>query len=265
MMRLQELQNTFQQYLLDDEPSATVLEHVSQSTINNVAKRLNIYHHAYRSRIREVLSSQFPNLAKLLGTDVFNQYMDDFIDRYPSTHRNMRWLGDQLSDFLQAYAPDKPLYADIANFEWRLGLAFDSLDTPCLSLQNLSAFTPEQWGDLSFQWHPSVYLGQAQTNVIRAWMALENNDQANLDMALEPTQFLVWRKEMVSQFKSLTALEADAIAYMMQRHTFGELCEYLTAHMDEEDVLPYAAGLLSQWLQEEMLVSVALNTDSNHL
>ena len=264
-MRLQELQNTLQQYLMASEGNATIAAEITPVAKGNIAERLNIYHHAYRSRIREALSSQFPNLAKLMGAQVFNQHMDAFIALHPSTHRNMRWLGDQLSDFLQAYAPDKPLYADIANFEWHLGLAFDSLDTPCLSLQNLSAFTPEQWGDLSFQWHPSVYLGQAQTNVIRAWMALENNDQANLDMALEPTQFLVWRKEMVSQFKSLTALEADAIAYMMQQHSFGELCDFLTAHMDEEDVLPYAAGLLSQWLQEEMLVSVALKTDSNHL
>lgn len=264
-MLLQELQNAFQQYLMASEGNATIAAEISPVAKGNITERLNIYYHAYRSRIREALSSQFPNLAKLMGVQVFNQYMDTFIARHPSTHRNMRWLGDQVSDFLQVYAPNKKLYADMANFELRLGLAFDSLDTPCLTILDLSAFTPEQWGDLFFEWHPSVYLGQAQTNVIRAWIALENNDQANLDMESEPTQFLVWRKEMVSQFKSVGTLEADAIAYMMQLHTFGELCEYLTAHVDEEDVLPYAAGLLSEWLEQDMLISVGLNTDSKHL
>lgn len=260
-MRLQELQNTIQQYLMAIEGDVTIAAEITPVANGKIAERLNIYHDAYRSRIREALSSQFPNLAKLLGAEVFNQYMDAFIASYPSTHRNMRWLGDQLSNFLQVYAPNKKLYADMANFEWRLGLAFDSLDTPCLTILDLSAFTPEQWGDLFFEWHPSVYLGQAQTNVIRAWIALENNDHAILDMESEPTQFLVWRKEMVSQFKSVGALEADAIAYMMQHHTFGELCEYLTAHMDEEDILPYAAGLLSEWLQQDMLIRVELKTN----
>lgn len=260
-MHLQELQNKLQQYLMTTVGEATITAEITPVAKGNIAERLNIYHHAYRSRIREALSSQFPNLAKLLGTELFNQYMDEFISNYPSTHRNMRWLGDQLSDFFQEYAPDKPINADMANFEWRLGLAFDSLDTPCITIQDLSVFAPEQWGDLSFEWHKSVYLGQAQTNVIRVWKLLEDNDQASLEMDLEFTQFLVWRKELVSQFKSLSPLEADAIAYMMQHHTFGELCEYLSANLDEEDVLPYAAGLLSQWLQEEMLVNVALKTE----
>jgi len=162
-MRLQELQNTIQQYLMAIEGDVTIAAEITPVANGKIAERLNIYHHAYRSRIREALSSQFPNLAKLLGAEVFNQYMDAFIARYPSTHRNMRWLGDQLSNFLQVYAPNKKLYADMANFEWRLGLAFDSLDTPCLTILDLSAFTPEQWGDLFFEWHPSVYLGQAQT------------------------------------------------------------------------------------------------------
>jgi len=133
-MRLQELQNTIQQYLMAIEGDVTIAAEITPVANGKIAERLNIYHHAYRSRIREALSSQFPNLAKLLGAEVFNQYMDAFIARYPSTHRNMRWLGDQLSNFLQVYAPNKKLYADMANFEWRLGLAFDSLDTPCLTI-----------------------------------------------------------------------------------------------------------------------------------
>lgn len=260
MMRIKALQNTFQQYLMATEHDASVLAQITPVANNNMAERLNIYHHAYRSRIREALSNQFPNLAKLLGAEVFNQYMDDFIAHYPSTHRNMRWLGDKLSDFLQASVPDKPLHSDMANFEWHLGLAFDSPDTPCLTIQDLSAFTPEQWGDLSFEWHPSAYLGIAQTNIIGIWMQLETNVGSEIHLTIEPSFYLVWRKSLVSQFKSLSSIEADAIAYMMQNHTFGELCAYLTGHMDEESVVPYVAGLLSQWIQEEMLVSVELKT-----
>jgi hypothetical protein len=264
-MRLHELQNSFQQYLMADEADATVVAEITPITKGDVADRLNIYHHAYRSRVREALSTQFPNLHKLLGDDDFNRHVDKFIARHPSPHRNMRWLGDKLSHFLQEETPDKPILSDMANFEWHLGCAFDSQDIESLTIQDLAPFSPEQWAELSFQWHPSVYLGKSQTNVIQEWMLLESNVNSNLETTLEPTQYLVWRKELVSQFKSLSQLEADAITYMMQNHTFGELCDFLTAHMDEESALPYAAGLLSDWLQQDMLVNVELKAGCNHL
>jgi hypothetical protein len=100
-MHLQELQDKLQQYLMTTVGELTITAEITPVAKGNIAERLNIYHHAYRSRIREALSSQFPNLAKLLGTELFNQYMDEFISNYPSTHRNMRWLGDLLSDFFQ--------------------------------------------------------------------------------------------------------------------------------------------------------------------
>lgn len=259
-MRLQELQNTFQRYLTTSKHDKTLLALISSGAKSNGAERLNIYHHAYRARVREALASQFPNLAKLLGYEVFNKCVDEFISRYPSTHRNMRWLGDKLSTFLQEYAPENLLWSDMANFEWHLGLAFDSLDIPSLTIQDLSAFTPEQWADLSFAWHPSVSLGKSQTNVIPMWTFLEEeNANANLEVILKPTNYIVWRKGLVSQFKSLTPLETDAIAYMMQNHTFGELCDHLTMYMDEEAVTSYAAGFLSEWIQQDMLVKVDVN------
>jgi hypothetical protein len=260
---LKELQNTFQQYLTAADHDKNLLTQFSPAAKGNLAERLNIYYHAYRSRICEALSSQFPNLAKLLGPDDFNQLTYDFIAQYPSTHRNMRWLGDKLSEFLQGYAPNKPLLSDMANFEWRLGLAFDSHDILPLTIKDLSTFTPEQWADFSFEWHPSVYLGKSQTNVIKIWILLEGNGSSNPEIDIEPTTYLVWRKELVSQFKSLSALETDAITYMMQNHTFGELCDYLTAYMDDERVLPYAAGLLSDWLQQDMLIKVDLRFHIN--
>lgn len=264
-MRLQELQKSFQQYLMADKADVAVLDEITPIAKGYVTDRLNIYHHAYRSRIREALSSQFPNLHKLLGDDDFIMHVDKFIARYPSPHRNMRWLGDKLSHFFQEETPDKAILSDMANFEWHLGCAFDSQDIATLTIQDLAPFSPEQWADLSFEWHPSVYLGKSQTNVIRVWMFLESNVNSNLEAALEPTQYLVWRKELVSQFKSLSQLEADAFNYMMQNHTFGELCDYISTQMDEESVLQYAAGLLADWLKQEMLVKVELNTDSNHL
>lgn len=257
-MHLDTLQHTFQQYLIGDTPSATLLASIAPVATGNVSDRLNIYHHAYRARTREALSSQFPNLNKWLSNDVFNRYVDGFIAQHPSNYRNMRWLGDKFSEYLHKTTPEQPMYGDMANFEWQLGLAFDAADTPFITLQDISSIPPAQWGELAFEWHPSVYLGHAQTNVMETWKALESNADASTTNSVAPLTYLIWRKHLTSQFKSIHAVEASAIAYMLQNHTFGELCDLLATQLGEDKALETAAGLLSDWLQQEMLVGLKI-------
>lgn len=260
-MHLEEMQSLFQQYLMGSVSIESVLAGIKPTALSDVSDRLYIYHHAYHARIREALSSQFPNLKKLLGTPGFEHYVDSFISKHPSTNRNMRWLGDKFGDFLYEVAPNKLIYSELANFEWQLGLAFDALDTPVITLQDLSKIAPEQWGDLMFQWHPSVYLGNSQTNVIDVWKALESDTEFSLN--IDPSKYLIWRKDLISQFKSVNKIEADAITFMMQGHNFGELCELLATVLEEEIVLQTAAGLLSEWLQQEMLVALDVITPTS--
>ena len=253
-MHLLELQNAFQHYLTNNNQSASILASVAPLASGDVAERLNIYHHAYRARIREALASQFPNLKKLLGSQKFEHHVDQFIVQYPSTFRNMRWLGDKFSDYLYKAAPKKPIYGDMANFEWHLGLAFDASDTPTITLQHLSEISPDLWGELRFQWHPSVYLKNAQVNVIEAWKATET--AAHFSLSTEPLTYLIWRKDLTSQFKSVNMIEASAIAMMQKNQTFGELCEFIATQIEANDTIEMAAGLLVNWLQEEMLVGL---------
>ena len=39
----------------------------------------------------------YPILKALLGDDLFEQAARGYIDQYPSTYRNMRWVGDKMS------------------------------------------------------------------------------------------------------------------------------------------------------------------------
>ena len=66
-----------------------------------VKKRLGIYADAYRLRIIEALSNSYPILKALLGDDLFEQAARLYIDQYPSTYRNMRWVGDKMAEHLQ--------------------------------------------------------------------------------------------------------------------------------------------------------------------
>jgi len=107
--------------------------------------RLDIYYNAYRLRLAEALATDYEILKAYIGDEVFDAIVGDYIDAHPSVFRNVRWFGGHLADFLRGgprYA-GQPILADLARFEWTLGLAFDAADTAALRCEDVSAVPPE--------------------------------------------------------------------------------------------------------------------------
>jgi Putative DNA-binding domain len=102
MTHLSQLQSDFQAYLLDASKGAGFTKQIVNDKKVGVKKRLGIYADAYRLRIIEALSNSYPILKALLGDDLFEQAARSYIDLYPSTYRNMRWVGDKMAEHLQA-------------------------------------------------------------------------------------------------------------------------------------------------------------------
>ena len=259
-MNLAELQANFQDYLLADEvhdSAKPFLDKMVDDQAVGIQKRLNIYHHAYRARMQEALGTVYANLHQHLGCQTFNQLVQAYIERYPSTYRNLRWMGDTLADYLAEVMPDQVFLADLARFEWALSLAFDAKDQTTLTIEDLGQIPPERWNELSFEWHASVQIHAAKTNVIPAWQAL---DAAQSPQVIEePCTYVVWRQDMMSYFKTLGAHEQLAIELMRKGHTFGELCEALADVVGEEQAMAVAAGYLSEWLNAGMLLKSSLD------
>ncbi len=259
-MTLADLQANFQDYLLADEVGASAKPFLAKMVDDEavgIEKRLNIYHHAYRARIQEALGTVYPNVHQHLGCQAFNQIITAYIAKYPSTYRNLRWVGDTLADYLAEVVPEQFFVADLARFEWALSLAFDAEDQPTLTIEDLGQIPPEDWSDLSFDWHPAVRIKTAQTQVIPAWQAL---DAGQAPQVIEDaTTYVVWRQEMMSYFKTLDEREKLAIEFMHKGHTFGELCEALVGITGEEQVMTIAAGYLSEWLSAGMLLKSSLD------
>ena len=141
MNHLVQLQSDFQAYLFDSDKGAAFKSQIIDDKKVGATKRLSIYYDAYRLRIIEALSNGYPNLKNLLGDDLFDQTARAYIDLHPSTYRNMRWYGGEMSAYLSKTLPQHPIAAEMAAFEWALGLAFDAEDAPILNLQELAQFS----------------------------------------------------------------------------------------------------------------------------
>lgn len=256
MSRLAQLQASFQAYILDKHN-----DEFKQSIIDDVKvgadKRLSIYADAYRLRIIEALKTAYPKLYILLGDDLFDTTASQYIDQYPSRYRNMRWVGNQMPQHLTKVLPQHPIAAELASFEWALGLAFDAEDMPVLQRQDLSTVPTESWGDLRFKMHSAVQLLDLQWNVIPVWQALDNEESPPLPKEVD-TPCLIWRADLNSHYRSMSLQEFKSMQQIAEGASFGDMCESLYVTL-EDAATQQAAQYLASWLEAGLIA--LLNKD----
>ncbi len=259
MSELAQLQQQFQQFILngDSAISPSVLSSVEVSA----EKRLAIYRDAYQLRLIECLTTTFPALHSYLGTEEFQKMCRRFIDVHPSYYRSIRWYGDLLSVFLKNYYDKAYTFlAELADFEWKMTLAFDAQDTAAVSLEEIGAVAPESWAALSFIPHPSMQRVNYFWNAVPLWRTLvEDKELPNLAEEPTATSWLIWRsQDYVIQYYSLGKEEAWMIDGIRQGLSFSSLCEGLCEWISVDKVAMTAATYLKNWIQKGILAELKL-------
>lgn len=240
----------FQDNVLTGDPA--IDSQIEGDTAEFRNTRLGIYRNAYRLRLIEVLGTDYEVLHAYLGDELFNALAGDYIAAHPSTFRNVRWFGGKLAEFLRStprYA-EHPELAELAQFEWSLGQAFDSPDEDAVRFEEVAAVPPEAWAELRFQPHPALRLLELRTNAVAIWKAIDNDDSSfEPETFPEPVTWAVWRKQHSPFFRSLEADEAWALKAMISQASFGEICARLCAWVAEEEAAARAAGMLRGWVE----------------
>jgi hypothetical protein len=256
MSGLAHVQADFQDYLLLGGRS--IEAHVVGSARVPVATRLGIYGGAYRSRLAEALENNFPALAKLLGETDFHTLAADYVRTHDSPFFSIRYYGDQLPRFLATHEDyvAAPVLAELAAWEWAMTSVFDAADATPLGHEALARVPPAQWARLRFRWHPSAARVALSWNVPQLWQALtEDAVRPPLTLAATPVQWLLWRRELTTYFRSLTDAEAAVLDGALRGWPFGELCELLCAQLGEREAPLQAAALLRSWVDSGLIVS----------
>ena len=257
MSALTDTQARFQAYVLAGDGG--IVTEIAGADDAFRRTRLDIYYNAYRLRLAEALATDYEILKAYIGHDVFDAIARDYIEARPSVFRNVRWFGGHLPDFLRdgpRYAA-RPILADLARFEWTLGLAFDAADTPALRFEDLAAVPPEAWAGLRLTPHAALHAVELRTNAVAVWNQLKNTDQGIAPESLsEPLRWAIWRKQFSPYFRSLEADEAWALDAMGNHLNFGEICAGLCQWLPEEQAAPRAATLLRGWVDEGWIASL---------
>ena len=254
---LHQLQTRFKDYLTGKSED---FEKDIISTEDALAEhRLGAYYNAYRIRLINSLAVDFECLQKEIGEEDFELMVLDYLKLYPSENPSVRWVGTHMVEFLQhSDRPEKEFLSELAEFEWTQGLCFDSADSKQIfTLEDMAQVDPESWPQLTFKFHESVRWLDLKGNVAPYWAALDKNEELPAKHSDDvPTRWLMWRKGMSPNWRSLDIAEAWAIEAAFNGADFAELCEGLLEWIGEESVAMTAAGLLKQWIHDELIIQL---------
>ena len=221
--------------------------------------RLGIYRDAYRLRLLEVLGKDYPVSREYLGDESFDAAALEYLDAYPSTFRNVRWFGGQLAEFLGSTLPysENPLLAELAHFEWTLGLAFDAADSQSVSFEDVSTVPAHLWPEMRFLPPAALHLVELTTNAVAIWKATGDKGRIPVQVSAEPVTWVIWRKDDTPLFRSLEADEAWALKALLAGASFEEICGGLCQWFPEDKAAARAAGTLRRWVDEGWIAKLS--------
>ncbi|MDZ7813309.1 MAG: DUF692 family protein [Ideonella sp.] len=215
---------------------------------------LEIYHHAYRVRLQEVLADSFAKVRLYVGSDYFDELTLDYVEQHPPSGAHLGRYGHRFVHHMHQRHPDHPVLRELAELEWALRCVFDAADHPAWDLQRVQQCGADpclnQWPVL----HPTVQFLSQQTNALAIWKAIEADVEVpEVVTRSTPASVLVWRRGLQPHFSTLGPEEAGFLLDLsLAEHSIAQVAEqYLQAGRLND---PTALGRwLHQWWDNEIL------------
>jgi hypothetical protein len=242
----------------------------------SASQGLQIYRHAYRTRLREALTDNYSALARALGDERFAALADRYADWQPPHAAHLRPYGDRLCELVDDLAASEagaaivphPAYGDLARMDRALRDAFDAIDHPSLKFAELASLPADHWPQLQLRLLPSARLVPLLWGVESAWHQLQSAAEG-AEPALEPPPthrhtLLVWRRDLDTHWRALGDEEADVLASVLRGLCFGELSEQLASLLDDPtQASARLVGHLQQWLADGCLAAADADADGS--
>lgn len=255
MSELYRIQQSMMAWLIEKNP-AIQGDIVSTKDVSSEV-RLGVYGDGYGYRLIDALSENYPAVHTLLGDEDFYKMTYAYMAAHPSHHFSLRYFGSHLEEFLTGYIPDLPVISEMARFEWALRNSFDSKDSQTITIDALQQVPIDRWGDLQFEFHPSVSRLDLEWNTPQLWSAIdEQSDPVAPEKLEHPYAWIIWRKDLLNYYRSLDVDEAWALDSAMRGESFGYLCEGVCEWIDAEHAPARVAGFVSKWIEDDLLVAI---------
>lgn len=257
-MKLATLQNVFQSGVLLGDPA--ISRSILDSRRLDRAARFKIYFDAYRFRLAEFLSNDYPVVRSFLGDERFGLLVEAYIEATPSHYPNARDYGRCLPDFMRLTAPwsEGGDAIDLARFERVLSDAFDAADGPVLAIDRLADISVENWPHLTFGFHPSAAMLDLAAGTALRYVSLSANKGGERESRRDSETILVWRTDGQVFHRAVDAGERLAYLEACTGMTFGDICTLLEFQNAGEKIIERVASFLADWFRDGLVSRVSV-------
>lgn len=223
----------------------------------SAAERVAVYAFMYRARLVEALESQFPRLAKWLGSAVFTELVHGYVDEHPSTRPSLRFLGAMLPDWLSRRHPELHA-ADLARLEWARADIFDARDESALGLESIRAWPQDHFAELPITLIAAHRLLRLDRGTAEVWRRVGDDRAAAEEQRREPgsESVLVWREGVSVFHRTVDEAERESLALAAAGTSLGRICESAGASADVHDAIGQAFGWVWSWANDGLLRSI---------
>jgi hypothetical protein len=218
--------------------------------------RLDIYATMYFVRLRDVLREDYPKVRACIGDDAFDELASAYLRAFPPTRASARDVGQRLPGFIEAsrWGLARAGLSELALLERALVEVFDGPDSRVLELGRLRGMSPDDLVTLPLAVIPSQVVLRMDHDVDRAWQAIELGS-AEGAICEQKTTVLVWRKDLVSCFRTVDAIEASALDLALSGETFGGVCAWLSEGRSVEEAAHVAYQILGRWVTDALITT----------
>lgn len=213
-------------------------------------QRLRIYSRMYFLRLRGVMKSDYEVVARLAGSDGFDELVRGYLERYPPSSYTLGHLGLAFPAYLARHTrrADAALLADVARLERALGDAVDTGSLGTVTADTLAVVPTEQWAEIRFRMDPSVRVMAFDHDAC----AIVNAHKAGRelpDLGRKRSWALVWRKDYTVWRQPLSEITYTILSALAAGTTIAVALER-AAELVGDDGADELASKLFQWFSD---------------
>ena len=223
------------------------------------------YADMYFWRFIEIMAGEYPTVQHILGEELFNQVVRDYIAHHPSTHYNLNRLSIKFPHYLEKEVtdlPHQPFVVAIATVERVMEDAFDDPHREKISQEAIQSIPGEQWGDIRLQFNPALYLLELDYPVNDYMTAVNENRHMDVPQAYKTfvvvyrCDYTVWREDLDYESYLLLSRLKDG-------ESLGEALESCTLQegVDADKITASLGEWFQRWTAQEFFCGLEIDSD----
>lgn len=211
--------------------------------------QLQIYAHAYRYRLYDVIAEDYPVLKKYLGDAKFHELLLGFIHSTQSTHFNIARFALKLPDYIKKNLLNDCFAIEICQLETAIAQLADAPETPALQQQHIANLTPE------ILLNSHIYLRQALqlfmfTYPVNAYYTQVAKDDSPKKPQRKSSYLVVFRHEDIIWRMNLEKKEYLLLDDLLKGHTVKESLAHVRNLSHQK-----LSNFFSRWMHNGVLAA----------